>query len=77
MKLTLLQARAHLNGLQKLAVSENRFLSCVHTYLRDAEWSVHHAVPASEFKDHVSVRELLELEQQTTKQIEGFLAGLF
>lgn len=77
MKLTLLQARAHLNGLQKLAVSENQFLACVHTYLRDAEWSVHHAVPASEFKDHNAIRELLELEQQTTKRIEGFLAGLF
>lgn len=73
--LTINQAKLHLNGLKKLAVAENQFLSCVHSYLRNAETEVLPLVRADQFTTHVEIAELLDLQKRTEQQVEAFLLG--
>lgn len=73
--LTLNAAVAHLDAIAKLAVIENSFLSCVHTYLRNVETDVLPLVRADCFKSHSDIAFLLEQQKRVELLVDKFLRG--
>lgn len=73
--LTLNAAVAHLDAIAKLAVIENSFLSCVHTYLRSVETDVLPLVRADWFKTHNDIAVLLDKQKRAEQLVDKFLRG--
>lgn len=73
--LTLNAAVAHLDAIAKLAVIENSFLSCVHTYLRNVETDILPLVRADCFKSHNDIAVLLDKQKRVELLVDKFLRG--
>lgn len=73
--LTLNAAIAHLDAIAKLAVLENSFLSCIHTYLRNVETDVLPLVRADCFKSHNDIAVLLDKQKCVESLVDKFLRG--
>lgn len=73
--LTLNAANAHLDAISNLAVEQNSFLSCVHTYLRNVETDVLSLVRADCFKTHEDIANLLSKQKRVDLQVDKFLRG--
>lgn len=75
MHLSLSIAMKHLEGVAKLAVPENAYLSCVHTYLRSVELDVVDKVRADSIASHVELRQLVDKQRVVNDQVDRFLRG--
>lgn len=75
MHLSLNTAIKHLEGVAKLAVSENAYLGCVHTYLRNVELDVVDKVRADSITSHVELRQLVDKQRVVQDQVDRFLRG--
>lgn len=75
MQITYNAAWQHLEGVAKLSIEENRYLSCVHTYLRSAELDVVGVVRADTVKHYDDLRKLIELQRRVSDQVDRFLRG--
>lgn len=73
--LTLNQAKQHLLGISKLACVENRYLSCVHSYLRTVEVDVLEYVRGDQFTSHDQIADLIHHIGQVQKQVDSYLRG--
>ena len=71
--LTLNQARGHLQGVRRLAVDENKYLSCVREYLSKVEVDILGSVRGDHLTDHNVVRDLVRDIQNTEKLVKVFL----
>lgn len=74
--LTFGTAKAHLLAVQALAVERNRFLACVHAYLRNVELDVVVITRADTFKSYEDIRDLSILEKETQDIVSKFLVGV-
>lgn len=75
MYLSLGTALKHLEGVAKLAVPENAYLSCVHTYLRDVDLDVVDKVRADSIASHVELSQLVDKQRVVKDQVDRFLRG--
>lgn len=75
MLLTLNQAKQHLASLRRLAIIENQYLSCVHTYLRSVEIDVLANVRADQFASHDAIADLIDEINRTSRQVDNYLRG--
>lgn len=74
--LTLNQANAHLDGVLKLATTENQFLVCVQDYLDQVELDVVGLVRADTIKNHDELRALVAKETQVKRHVQTWRRGV-
>lgn len=74
--LTLNQAKQHLDGVRKLCIETNIYLSCVRDYLMTVELDICQFVRADTITDYTALQDLLNEQNRVNALVKDFLRGV-